>query len=315
MDADDLRVRFGGLRAWRADGQRAPHKPLLALWAIGRSMRGEPRLAPFAFVDVELSGLLARFGPHGRAVRTHYPFWRMRKDGIWEVDRPALVKETASGDATRESLVEYRIHGGLHARDYDALRANPGLASAIADSIIEAHFPESYRYDILDAVGIDGSRAGSARPGAREELADVQGVYRTTRRRRHPGFRPAVLAVYGERCAVCGCGVRVADVAVTVEAAHIHWLRDAGPWRLDNGMALCVLHHRMFDRGAFALSGDLRISVSNRVDGPGVEESLGRFHGQVLTVVPKRAGDRPAPEHVEWHFREVFRLPQRAYQH
>ena len=124
MDAGDLGVRFGALRAWRADGQRAPHKPLLALWAIGRCLRGEPRLAPFELVDAQLSALLARFGPHRKAVHSQYPFWRMRKDGVWEIDRPALVEETASRDATRQSLVEHNIHGGLHAVDYDALRAN-----------------------------------------------------------------------------------------------------------------------------------------------------------------------------------------------
>ena len=311
MSADDLRVRFGALRAWGVDGQRAPHKPLLALWAIGRCLRGEPRLAPFESVDVELSALLARFGPHRKAVHPQYPFWRMRKDGVWEIDRPELVDETSSRDATKASLIEHNIHGGLHAGDYDALRANPGLAVAIADSIVDAHFPESYRDDILEAVGI-GESVGRPDPVLREELADVQGVYQTTRRQRHPGFRPAVLAVYGERCAVCGYGVRVADAPVTLDAAHIHWLRDAGPWQLDNGMALCVLHHRLFDRGAFALSADLRISVSNRVAGSGFEESLGRFHGELLAVIPKRVGDRPAPAYVEWHYREVFRLPQRA---
>jgi hypothetical protein len=29
---------------WKRGGERAPHKPLLALYAIGRALRGEPRM-------------------------------------------------------------------------------------------------------------------------------------------------------------------------------------------------------------------------------------------------------------------------------
>ena len=44
---NNLLRRFASLRIWTRDGIRAPHKPLLALWAISRCLRGRPRMSPF----------------------------------------------------------------------------------------------------------------------------------------------------------------------------------------------------------------------------------------------------------------------------
>ena len=35
-----------------------------------------------------------------------------------------------------------------------------------------------------------------------------------------------------------------------IEAAHIKWHQAGGPDTEDNGLALCTLHHKRFDRGA-----------------------------------------------------------------
>ena len=177
-------------------------------------------------------------------------------------------------------------------------------------SLIGAHFPDSYRDDILDAVGLDADRGVAELDGRDPELGDVRAEYETgRRRRRHPGFRPAVLDVYGSQCAVCAFCVRVAGRVAALEAAHIHWLKEAGPWDVRNGLALCALHHRLFDRGAFALTGEFEVQVSDRVDGPGFDESLGRFHGRRLSVLPMQDRYRPKPDFLDWHFREVFQQP------
>ena len=81
---DDLLKRFQRLNLWKNKGTRAPHKPLLAVWAIGRCLDGKPRLAPYELVDNELAVLLRRFGPHRRRTRTDYPFWHLRNDRVWE---------------------------------------------------------------------------------------------------------------------------------------------------------------------------------------------------------------------------------------
>ena len=271
-------------------------------------------MVPYALVHVELKTLLERFGPRRKSTHTEYPFWRMRKDGIWEIDRPDLVTTNPrSGDAHPKSLLDHNIHGGLRVEDYVAFQRDRGLAWRIANVLLDAHFPDSYRDDILQATGIDEAtglvRGSEEDKEAGEERASYELEFEFARRlKRDPGFRPAVLRAYNDKCAVCAFDVRLAGKLTAVEAAHIHWHADAGPARVRNGLALCTLHHRLFDRGVLTLStDDLTICVAEEAAGSGFEESLGRFHGQLPRVLPRNDRDLPAPQYLRWHYDEVFR--------
>ena len=278
-------------------------------------------MASYSLVDRDLAELLDRFGPRRKSTHTEYPFWRMRKDGIWEIDRPEEVTTNPrSGDAHVSSLVGRDIRGGLMEEDYLALSRSPRLALRLAESIIDAHFPESYREDILGATGIDMAMARTAgseladRDQVGEERAAYELEFESVRRlKRDPGFRPAVLHAYREKCAVCAFDMRLAGKSTAVEAAHIHWHADAGPARVRNGLALCTLHHRLFDRGAFTLSADdLTIFVAQEAEGTGFDEVLGQFQGTLPRVLPQSDFDLPEPRYLRWHHFEVFRGSSRA---
>ena len=308
MATHDILERFEQLRLWSSNDRRAPHKPLLALWAIGRCLSGADQMAPFSLVDQELGKLLGAFGPHRKAAHTEYPFWRMRNDGVWQLDRPEQVMTTKSGDAHKSSLLDSDIRGGLLADDYAAFQANPGVAREVADMLVDAHFPSSYHDDILRATGLVGS--GGHAPRVRPRTLELRDEYQDVRRRkRHPEFRWAVLSAYRDQCAVCGLDIRLAGQPIAVEAAHIHWLKDAGPWDVQNGLALCVLHHRLFDRGAFTVMRNYRVVVANLVSGARSNDALSRFNGQPLQCLPTRHDLRPDGQYLSWHAKEVFRAP------
>ena len=312
MAADDILERFRKLRTWgSSNGRRAPHKPLLALWAIGRCLAGQRRMAPFALVDRELARLLHRFGPRRKTTHTEYPFWRMRKDEVWQLDNPGKVTTSAKCDARRSSLIENNVRGGLLEDDYVAFQANPKIAWDVADMLIDAHFPQNYRDDILRATGLVGHTDEPQRPGEPAmEIRDERVEYELARRRkRYPAFRGAVLSAYSDQCAVCGLNIRLADAPIAVEAAHIHWFKDAGPSNVRNGLALCVLHHRLFDRGAFTVVADFRVIVAAQVDGTGFHDALGGFDRKRLRILPVRADLRPDRRYLSWHAKEVFRDP------
>ena len=153
MGHQDILERFDRIRIWRRVDERAPHKPLLIIWAIGRCLRGEARMASFSLINSELTHLLRRFGPYRRSNGTHYPFWRLQNDHIWEIDRPLLVN-APGGNARRADLLRHEIQGGLLNDYYDRLKAQPALALEIVLSLLDEHFPDTLHPDILKAVGL-----------------------------------------------------------------------------------------------------------------------------------------------------------------
>jgi hypothetical protein len=91
-----------------------------------------------------------------------------------------------------------------------------------------------------------------------------------------------------------------------LDAAHIRWHQAGGPDREGNGLALCVLHHKLFDLGGFTLSGEGVLLVSDQANGSeGLHEAL-RHHGQRARP-PQRPEHRPEAPFLDWHRKEVFK--------
>lgn len=289
-----IRDRFRDLGVWQRAGERAPYKPLLLLFALGRYARGEARLLAFTDIERDVVRIFREFGPPRTAYSVVYPFWYLRTDGVWEVpgSEAARVREGKAGEPTKTWLRENQVAGGLTEELFDAVQRDPVLLRQVAQDLLEAHFPESLHGEILEAVG----------------LSDVSD---TTRARRDPAFRRNVIRAYQRRCAVCSFDARLGDALVGIEAAHIRWHQADGPPRVSNGLALCSLHHKLFDRGAFTLTEDRRVLVSEELSGSdATDQWVSRFHGEPLRV-PGAPAQRPDPVFIEWHQREVFRGPAR----
>lgn len=290
MTKDELRARVADLSVWSRGSERAPHKPLLLLWSLGRCAAGKDRLASYSEVDEGLKPLLVEFGPPRSSYHTEYPFWYLRNDGLWEVQgaEAAKVREGKADQPTRSELLRLGASGGLVPDAYGLVRSDPRLLHEISALLVDAHFPDSVRDDVLSAVGLD----------------DLEVV---RRRKRDPAFREAVLVAYGYRCAVCDFDARLGNAPLAIEAAHVQWHQAGGPDRVDNGLGLCSLHHKLLDRGAFTLGAGGGIVVSQLVNGnEATAQALLRFHGSEIRL-PREAEARPAEEFLDWHRREVFR--------
>ncbi|STV33784.1 restriction endonuclease [Klebsiella pneumoniae] len=87
------------------------------------------------------------------------------------------------------------------------------------------------------------------------------------RKERDPHFRQQVLRAYNYECAICGFNMRHDNTSVALEAAHIKWKQHGGPCEIPNGLALCAIHHKAFDKGSIGLDEDMRIQVSPAVNG------------------------------------------------
>ena len=118
-------------------------------------------------------------------------------------------------------------------------------------------------------------------------------------------FRDAVLASYGGRCAMCG--IAVVDL---LNASHIiPWGENIGR-RADptNGLSLCSLHDRAFDRGLVTITADLRIAVSAALIMANPPElhrvAFSAMDGERVTL-PYRF--HPDPSALEYHRRHLYR--------
>lgn len=289
MDRDAVLKRFDGLNVWRNKGQRAPHKPLLVLYALGRYACEEPAEIPFAEVATRLTDLLKEFGPSRQSHHPEYPFWRLQNDGVWVVRADGkLATRKGNTDPKKSELLDRRARGAFTPEVRAAL-GDRELVTEVAHRLLDGHFPHSLHEDILAAVGLD--------------LDTVVSV----RRKRDPKFRQRVLVAYEYRCAVCGFDVRMGSVSVALDAAHVRWHQAGGPDTEDNGLALCSLHHKLLDLGAYTVDPHGVVLVSDRVTGTdGFTESLMRHHTKLVRKA-QRPESGPKPAHLNWHRREVFK--------
>ena len=178
----------------------------------------------------------------------------------------------------------------------------------VVDMLLHAHFPESLHVDILRATGITGEVPKSEFDAMEEPAL----VYETSRRlKRDDRFRDAVLAAYENQCAICNFAVKIGGKPLALEAAHIKWHGAFGPAEVRNGLSLCALHHKLFDKGAFTLlSKELKFIVAGDLseeNDPGFQQSLGKFHEKRLQFVPHKIEEQPAPEFLIWHADQVFK--------
>ena len=287
----DVVTRLTSLRQYQGDGQRAPHKPLLVLLALGQLKATGSSILQWSEVEDRLGSLLAEFGPPKNTAGNSpaYPFTRLRTDNVWILSR----------DVPNDNVGPLRAApiDGRFAADVEAgLRDNPDAVNTIARLLVESQFPATLAADVLIATGFDPDTVFGA---------PTVGTDRTARRR-DPSWRHAIVAAWDRSCAFCGFDGSLGGAPVGIEAAHVRWFNIGGPDDPDNGLALCSLHHKLFDRGALGLADPETVVVSTKF---GAVSEAGKriydLHGRRLT--PRPGTTLPAVAHVEWHSREVFK--------
>lgn len=125
----------------------------------------------------------------------------------------------------------------------------------------------------------------------------------TVRRLHQHKFRARVLQAYRTRCAVCQ--LRHAEL---LDAAHI--LPDSDPQgepTIQNGMALCKIHHAAFDRHILGIRPDMCVEIRSdilaEVDGPMLRYGLQEMNGKRL-YLPSRNLEKPGREFVETRYEQ-----------
>jgi putative restriction endonuclease len=291
LGSDEIIERLASLRQHERDGRRSPHKPLLVLLALGRIAETGSSQIPWSEAETLLADLIADFGPPsqtGRAQSAAYPFTRLRADGIWTLDSDVPMD--------RVGALKAGVSGQFEASLERALRERSALIPTLARSLVDVHFPSTVAPDVLLAVGLDPEIVEAEAEGL--PVSPVE-------RKRSRTWPAAVLEAWDRQCAFCGFDGQAGGVPVGLEAAHIRWFKLDGPDTLENGLALCSLHHKLFDRGMLGLDVDLTVVVSQRFSARTPRgRALYELHGRPLT--PRPGTPLPAEQHIQWHREQVF---------
>jgi putative restriction endonuclease len=108
-------------------------------------------------------------------------------------------------------------------------------------------------------------------------------------------FRAHVIRAYQESCAICR--LRHPEL---LDAAHI--LEDKHPRgvpAVSNGLALCAIHHKAYDKNVLAVKPDYSVEIQDKVlheiDGPMLRHGLQGFQGTMI-LLPRRLDQWPDRE-------------------
>jgi hypothetical protein len=134
------------------------------------------------------------------------------------------------------------------------------------------------------------------RPADNDPLAPFADAFKT-----QTAFSQTVATVYGECCALRGTKL-MKDNVIGLEAAHIHWRAEGGPYLPSNGILLSADLHKAFDRGCWTLSDELNVTLHQDARGGVLEQ----FEG--FKIVPKHDPNiySPFKTYVEWHRQHIF---------
>lgn len=112
-------------------------------------------------------------------------------------------------------------------------------------------------------------------------------------------FKSRVLTSYSNRCAFCSIQLKL------IEAAHIIPVQHNGTDETSNGVALCVLHHRAYDRSLVTFNSSYQIAYNekefDKLKEIGLDGGADRFVRDLRAVInlPPAINDRPHVEYIQ----------------
>lgn len=293
MTSERFLYLLSRLQVWSRAGERAPHKPLLILLAMGNLCRGEPRLLPYRDMAVRLRDLLVRFGPPRQVHHPEQPICRLPRDGLWEL-RGSVPAVNATGVPSHGQLMKSNVSVGFPEAVHSLLVAHPETLWTGAQYLLDSYFAESLHDDLVADVSI-------------HRVMQPESKSSMKRNPRNPEFRREVIRAYEHRCAVCDYDIRLDNNLVGLEAAHIRWHAYDGPDEVSNGLALCTLHHKAFDLGGISLLDDLRLVVSDDLHGQNRAFDLWFLDHKGKPIrAPRHNDQRPDPLFLRWHREQVY---------
>lgn len=152
---------------------------------------------------------------------------------------------------------------------------------------------------LLNRIAADPSSVPEPEINATVAGGRQYAITETRRALRALDFKDRVLTAYRHRCAMCGVQLRLIDGAHILPVSESHSTDETA-----NGVALCALHHRAYDRGLVTFDRRYKVHVSQRqiadLRASGRDGKLAEFQKALSAVIhlPPAARDQPNPDYV-----------------
>jgi len=243
------------------------------------------------------------------------PFNHLRSDGFWHlVDGDGVEPDLQHVDRNEifRRIKGQTLFAQLDADLFPLLQVSESR-DALRRVLIEHFFAPEVRPIIVEVSRITTSSFAYSRDLLNrsrgrfklEEVPAVEEIY--IAEVRSTAFRRVVVEAYHHTCALCGIRIVTPEGRTSVAAAHIV------PWSQShnddprNGMALCGLHHWIFDQGLVTVTPEYTIKVSPILALHGQHaHAVVALDGQVI-YKPADHILWPARVALRWHMHTIFR--------
>ena len=326
MTADYLK-RFAKLRTdtsparWSAlTRHRAPYKPFLLLAIMDLIAQGIIQ-TNFIEFNADLMDIFDLYWNNivGREKNSNpvLPFFHLHQEGFWHLV-PVPGKEQVLADIPQiRSIGPLRqlVLGATLDDTLFEMLLNEETRNDLRRALIETYFAPEVRPKLVELGQISAEsfqyslklrerskeRFRLNLKGPREEQERYHTISRSM------AFRRVVVKAYDFTCAMCQIRVFTPEGHTAVVAAHIVPWNECHNDDPRNGMALCGLHHWVFDQGLISVTPDHRIQVSPAVptDEEGSKPLL--LLAEHELHLPAEHTFWPAKRALKWHRENSFR--------
>lgn len=151
----------------------------------------------------------------------------------------------------------------------------------------------------LGEIGSDAEHVGEDEITRDVPAERRYAVISTKKALRDISFRDRVLNAYGYQCAFCGVQLRLLDAAHVLPVPHPESTDDT-----NNGVSLCTLHHRAYDRSFITFDGDynthLNENMAEEFRQSGDDGGLEAFRANLrpMLILPPDRRDRPKETYI-----------------
>ncbi|HAD33603.1 MAG TPA: hypothetical protein DCF44_03770 [Chitinophagaceae bacterium] len=238
-------------------------------------------------LEPALTSLLSKYGlKNTKTVNPQYPFiYLAGNPAIWHctVEKGTLKHPDA---ASRKDVLG--AFGSFSAEFYQFISSKTNAINCI-QYLLDSYWPEAYHADILNELGVF-------------ELGSTQ---RSAKKDRSRKFVDQVLDAYERKCAICNQSIRLGDTLVGIDACHLKPIQHFGDDNINNGIALCKIHHWAIDRGAISISNEMGLMVSKKLNGNKLFEYFTSYENQSV-FIPRDKVLALNEQNIVYHNKYIF---------